>query len=117
MPIYNNIFADIGDEQSIEQSLSTFSSHMNNIVAIIEKAEEHGVTIIATSALLTSTLKEQRKLENALREKGLRSKYITMVGGAPCSARWAKRIGADLYTEDAVEAAQKALEILNGKAR
>ena len=94
---------DMGREVSVEE--------------IIEKAEEHGVTIIATSALLTSTLKEQRKLENALREKGLRSKYITMVGGAPCSARWAKRIGADLYTEDAVEAAQKALEILNGKAR
>lgn len=85
------------------------------VEAIAGAAKEFNVDIIGTSALLTTTLGEQKKLEKYLRDIGERDKYMTMVGGAPCTDNWAKRIGADAYSSTAMEAVEVARELIRKK--
>jgi len=74
----------------------------------VEKAEAVGARIICLSALLTTTMTNQKRLIGLLCEKGLRDKYKVLVGGAPASRKWADEIGADGYAENAVAAVKLA---------
>lgn len=75
---------------------------------LIRKAEEVNADIICMSAMLTTTMPQVQRTIKLLENKGLRTKYKIMVGGAPVTERFAKRIGADIYTSDAVDAARNA---------
>ena len=74
----------------------------------IDKAEEVGADVICMSALLTTTMPKMQDCIDQLNEKGLRDKYIVMVGGAPLNDSFAEQIGAVYYTPDAATAAEVA---------
>jgi trimethylamine corrinoid protein len=78
----------------------------------VAKAKEVNADLIGSSALLTTTMPKQKELEEALKEAGLKGRVKTLVGGAPVTQRWATRIGADAFGENAHEAARKALELV-----
>lgn len=76
----------------------------------VDKAEEVGARIICMSTLMTTTMGGMKAVIDILNERGIRDKYITMIGGGPISQKYADEIGADLYTVNAVEAAARAKE-------
>ncbi len=79
----------------------------------VEKAIEHNANFVGSSALLTTTMTEQKKIEELLVKAGIRDKVKTLVGGAPVTKRWADKIGADAYCEDATDAVNVILSWLN----
>ncbi len=78
----------------------------------VTKAKELSADVIGMSALLTTTMEEQKKVIKLVKDGGL--PYKTVVGGAPCTQRWADQIGADAYAEDANDGVKK-IDALLGK--
>jgi len=72
----------------------------------INALEEHNATILGMSALLTTTMPYMKVVIDELKERGLRDKYIIMVGGAPLNDEFAEAIGADAYCMDAGSAVE-----------
>ena len=70
----------------------------------VVKAREYGADIVALSALLTTTMLQQRDVIEHLAEAGLREQVKVMVGGSPVTQGWADQIGADGFAEDAATA-------------
>jgi corrinoid protein of di/trimethylamine methyltransferase len=78
----------------------------------VAAVKETDATIVGASALLTTTMSEQQKIIEALREAGLRDRVKVMVGGAPVTGGWAEKIGADGHAEDAIGAVAVAKKLV-----
>lgn len=81
----------------------------------VEAVREHSPTIVAMSALLTTTMTRMPEVVQALKESNLRDQVKVIVGGAAVTQEWASEIGADAYAPDAATAAERCKELL-GKA-
>jgi Predicted cobalamin binding protein len=79
------------------------------------KAQEFNADIVGVSALLTTTMRNQKGVIEALEKTGLRAHVKVMVGGAPVTRRWADEIGADGYAADAMRAVVLAQELMQQK--
>jgi corrinoid protein of di/trimethylamine methyltransferase len=79
----------------------------------VAAVKETRATIVGASALLTTTMPQQQKIVEALKEAGLRDRVKVMVGGAPVTASWAEKVGADGYAEDAISAVALAKRLVD----
>ena len=81
----------------------------------VDKAEEVNADIIAMSSLMTTTMTYQKDVIDYLNEKGLREKYIVLVGGGPVNEEWAEQIGADGTSDSAAGAVEIAKRLIVNK--
>ena len=77
----------------------------------VQTVEREKCSIVACSALLTTTMSEMGKVIHALEEAGVRERVRVMVGGVPVTEAFCQHIGADYFTTDAFEAAEVACRI------
>ena len=86
-----------------------------NASAFVTKAEEVGADIIAASALMSTTIPQQKSIIEHLEARGARGKYCVLVGGGSTSQEWADSIGADGYGRTAGDATTLALKAVAQK--
>ena len=80
----------------------------NPVESYLAALEEHEPDILGMSALLTTTMPYMKVVIDELVARGLREKYIVLVGGAPLNEEFGKAVGADAYCRDAAVAAETA---------
>jgi len=82
----------------------------------ISAVKENKADIVGASALLTTTMLQQKKIIEALEAEGLGDQVKVMVGGAPVTESFAAEIGADGYAEDAISAVDLAFRLIDAPA-
>ena len=87
----------------------------NSVEEYLAALERHKPDILGMSALLTTTMPYMKVVIDALKDQGLRDKYIVMVGGAPLNEEFGTAVGADAYCRDAADAATTAIRLVQGR--
>jgi methylmalonyl-CoA mutase cobalamin-binding domain/chain len=77
--------------------------------------DEHQPDILGMSALLTTTMPYMKVVIDTLQERGLRDRYIILVGGAPLNEEFGQAIGADAYCRDAAVASETAKQLVTAR--
>lgn len=81
----------------------------------IERSAEMQASIMALSALMTTTKPAQKEVMDLLKEMGLRKKFLVMIGGAPTTNEWAEEIGADGWAETAEQGVKLAQKLTQAR--
>jgi trimethylamine corrinoid protein len=81
---------------------------------IAKACKDHDAIAVGTSALMTSTMVNQKSFEEILKKQGLKGKCLSNVGGAPVTQKWADEIGADVYSENASDCVSKMVKAVKG---
>ena len=84
----------------------------NPVEKYLAALEEHKPDFLGMSALLTTTMPYMKVVIDTLKQKGLRDKFIVLVGGAPLNEEFAKAVGADAYCRDAAIAVETAKTLI-----
>src|SRR6202042_3512911 len=84
----------------------------NPVDNYLEAIEKHQPEILGMSALLTTTMPYMKVVIDTMKEKGIRSDYIVLVGGAPLNEAFAEAVGADAYCRDAAVAVETAKTLM-----
>ncbi len=84
----------------------------NAVEKYLEAIEEHQPDILGMSALLTTTMPYMKVVIDTLKEKGIRDKFIVLVGGAPLNEEFGKAVGADAYCRDAAVTVETAKDLM-----
>jgi len=77
-----------------------------------EAIEKYNPDIVGMSALMTTTMLNQKKIIEELKKRGLRDRVKIIIGGAPTTEEWAREIGADAWGSDCFDAVKKVKELL-----
>jgi trimethylamine corrinoid protein len=121
--VFGTVFSDIHEigKNIVITLMKTHGFEIHDLganvsaTAFVDKAQEVNADIVAMSALMTTTMTYQRDVIDYLKQKGLRDKYIALVGGGPVNDEWAARIGADGTSDSATGAIEVATRLIRAK--